>query len=649
LGTFISPLRLPVLFYRAFVRDFARVHRALPFPLRLRFWLLQGLQLLSALSETFTLVVISLFALAVATPEALADSRVMQKILEFLPFLKDRLANPRETVQIVSFLMIAVVMVKCVLALVANRASTVWVELCNKAVTMEVVRLFVYKDYAWHMTAESHDALVRILDRHQFAIFMTHTMGLYSNALLCLVLFVSLFILEPGLTLVVVLVFGFAGTLLYGAVRLRLDRAGKAAYEAELEGRKVLISLQKAMREIVIHRRQALSVDHFGKVFGRSLRPRAFVNFAAHIPTQILEFVGFLTIGTLMIVMLRSSLPMDRIVATASLLMLTAWRILPALNRCLSASVLIRGLRPMAMNFLDLLESFRKEPGPQAPAPSPGFGFKGSLGLEDASFRYPGAEALALRDMGLKVAKGEFLGVIGPSGSGKSTLALLLTGLVPPSSGLFLVDGERLGPGTREAYFDDLGYVPQSPLVIDGTIAENISFEGPGAPRDDKRLERAATLAALDLEKELPDGLDTNLSSASQTLSGGQIQRIAIARALYREPGILILDEATSALDLLSEKLLRKSLAALKGSTTTIIIAHRLSSVEDCDRVLWLDGGKAVRIGPPEEILPLYRAEAEALAEAKAQKMPGPEAGPEAGPLAELEAGPEADPKPQDK
>jgi ABC-type multidrug transport system fused ATPase/permease subunit len=391
-------------------------------------------------------------------------------------------------------------------------------------------------------------------------------------------------------------------------VRLKLDKASLKVYEAELEGRKVLLALQKSMREIIIHRQQALSLRHFEAVLDKTMKPRQFIAFSAWIPGQVLEFTGFATIGILVVLMIAARTPMEQIVTTASLLMLTAWRILPAVNRCLSASVQIRGMRKHALAYLDLYDFLKKGDREGPPVePDPDFSFKASLSLDHVFFRYPGAAHDALSDFSLTVGKGESLGVIGPSGSGKSTLALILTALVHPDSGAFLIDGKPVTPEAREAYFKILGYVPQSPLILDGTLAENIAFRGLGEGSDVEKLKEAARMAGLDLEKEMPGGLDARLSSASQTLSGGQNQRIAVARALYTDPQVLIFDEATSALDIKTENIVRNTVRSIKGRATSVMIAHRLTTVEYCDRIIWLDGGRLFKSGPPGEMLPLYR------------------------------------------
>ncbi|MDR2405672.1 MAG: ABC transporter ATP-binding protein/permease [Deltaproteobacteria bacterium] len=602
----ISPVRLPGLFYRAFIRDFVRIFRVLSPKERLKFYLVIAMQFLVGLTETLTLLVISLFAVAVATPEAVTKSFAIAKLLEIFPTLTSIFTDPRALVGAVSAIMIGMVLIKSLVNLMTIKIVSKFVESCNKTITLEVVRHFINRDYHWHMTEDSQTAILGIFDRYYLVSFINATLNLYGNVITCLILFVSLSILEPLLTIVVVLAFGLSGLFLYGSVRLKLDKASKAVFESDLESRKVLVNLQKAMREIVIHRHQKESIKHYESVLQKSFRPRAFIAFSSYIPSQVLEFVGFATIGIMVIVMLKTGLAMDEIVSTASILMLTAWRILPSVNRALAYSVQIRGVRANSIVFLDLLEAFKRDKDAPIPNPDPSFEFTKSLELKNADFFYPDSEKAALTDIRLSIKKGENVGIIGPSGSGKSTLALLLTGLVNPSHGDFMVDGKNLTPESREAYFDILGYVSQTPLILDGSLGANISFQEQGETLDRDWLMECARMAALDFIDELPLGMDTELTSAAQTLSGGQIQRIAIARALYHKPEVLVFDEATSSLDLVSELTIQKTIRALKGQSTSIIIAHRLSTVETCDRLIWLSDGRIHQEGPPSEILPTY-------------------------------------------
>jgi ABC-type multidrug transport system fused ATPase/permease subunit len=304
--------------------------------------------------------------------------------------------------------------------------------------------------------------------------------------------------------------------------------------------------------------------------------------------------------------MLIIGLTMEEIVQTATLLMLTVWRILPAVNRCLNSSVVIRTHRPLANEYFDICDNFQLEGVMALPEPDPDFSFTSELSLKDVSFRYPGVTFDAISNITLSVKKGEKVGLVGASGSGKSTIALILSGLVLPIRGEFWVDGKPLTSAGREAYFRILGFVPQNPLILDGTLAENVALSEIDSAIDTVRVHQALKSAAVDFVDQEPRGLNMPLIGEYQNLSGGQIQRVAIARALYSQPQIIVFDEATSALDQTSENLIRQNFLQSGLEVTTIIIAHRLTSVEFCDTIYWIEEGRIVSSGPPSYIIPLY-------------------------------------------
>ncbi|MDR1081664.1 MAG: ATP-binding cassette domain-containing protein [Deltaproteobacteria bacterium] len=608
----LTPVRTAQSFYRAFLKDAVRLLRALPGGLKLRWWSVLAIQLGTGFLETLSLVCISVFAMSIATPEAVPDNFLLRPLVWAFPSLKaEILGSPRRIVALASLMMVTSIAMKCAAAVLASRACSAFAERSVMYISTETIRRYMARDYLWHMTPESQEAVLKVINRHVLADYTSSLLLFYSNALICLTLFVSLSCLEPKLTFTAFAVFGTAALLLYAFFRRRLDREGANVLKAVTDENRILMAASRGIREIIIHRAQALAVRNFAQTLARGLKPRVVISYLGLMPQQILETLGFATMGAMVVGMLAMSLPMEEIVQTASLLMLTAWRILPAVNRCLVYSVRIRGNRPTAIAYFDLWDRFQEEGGQPPPDPDPDFRFAGELRLRDASFRYPGAARDALSDVSLAIPKGARVGLVGASGSGKSTLALLLSGLTPPTEGEFLVDGKPLTPAGRESYFRILGYVPQNPLVMDGTLAENVAFADWGGTPDEGRVRRALARAAADFAETDPRGLDMPLSSSSQSLSGGQIQRVAIARALYSEPQVILFDEATSALDQASENIIRRTLAEAGEDVTTVVIAHRLSTVELCDVLYWMEAGRIVGAGPPSEIIPLYIRDSE--------------------------------------
>jgi ABC-type bacteriocin/lantibiotic exporter with double-glycine peptidase domain len=232
--------------------------------------------------------------------------------------------------------------------------------------------------------------------------------------------------------------------------------------------------------------------------------------------------------------------------------------------------------------------------------------FAESIELRGVGFRYGTAQTL--RNVNMVIRRGQSIGIVGPSGSGKTTLLDLITGLQPAAEGGFLCDGRPFDPFSSQSIQRLVGYVPQAITLLDESIAFNISFDHHPDP---ERIQRAIRVANLEqFIASLPEGVETQVGENGLRLSGGQRQRVGIARAVYREPAILVFDEATSSLDSISERELTGEIAQLRGGITKIIVTHRLSTIVNCDRIYVLSKGTAVDSGSHRELLArcqLYR------------------------------------------
>jgi len=226
--------------------------------------------------------------------------------------------------------------------------------------------------------------------------------------------------------------------------------------------------------------------------------------------------------------------------------------------------------------------------------------------LRELCFNYEEGHDLTIDRVDLRIAKGEFIGIIGTTGAGKSTLVDLILGLLKPSSGTVEIDGVDIHVDLA-GWQKNIGYVPQSIFLMDETISTNVAFGIAKNGIDDASVNQALRAAQLyDFVQTLPKGVDTVIGERGAQLSGGQRQRLGIARALYQNPMILVLDEATSSLDIQTERSVMNAIEGLHGEKTIIVVTHRLSTVADCDQVIMLDQGKIVSYGDYETVMKSY-------------------------------------------
>ena len=227
---------------------------------------------------------------------------------------------------------------------------------------------------------------------------------------------------------------------------------------------------------------------------------------------------------------------------------------------------------------------------------------RGDIEFQNVRFAYPETDTAAIHDFSLKVTRGENIALVGHSGAGKSTILNLVIGFIRPGSGKILLDGQDMNTIDLRTYRHFLSVVPQETILFDGTIRENITY-GMSAASDDFIQAALIDANAWEFVRQLPDGLETMIGEHGARLSGGQKQRLAIARALIRNPRVLILDEATSALDTESERLIQEALTRLMKGRTTFVVAHRLSTIRNADRIVVLENGRIAEIGNHEELL----------------------------------------------
>jgi ABC-type multidrug transport system fused ATPase/permease subunit len=329
-------------------------------------------------------------------------------------------------------------------------------------------------------------------------------------------------------------------------------------------------------------------------------RMAALQSLVQRVPRLWFELLAVAALLLLTAVMVWQGTPSERLLPMLGLFAMVAFRMLPSVNHMTSAVHRLRTADAMLSGLAKELNLSTTTSSSRPATPMP---FRDCIVLENVRFRYPGSRDNVLDSVNLHIPHGGSVGFVGGSGAGKSTLIDVILGLLPPATGRVTVDGQDI-QGNLRGWQDTIGYVSQSIYLCDDSIRRNIAFGVPEQDVDDAAVRRALTAAQLDaFVDSLPAGADTFVGERGVRLSGGQRQRIGIARALYHDPEVLVLDEATSALDGETEKGVMAAVNALHGTKTLIIVAHRLTTVADCDTLYRLDKGQIVQTGTYAEVI----------------------------------------------
>ena len=496
------------------------------------------------------------------------------------------------------------------------RLTVVGVSAAN--LSRRMLATYLAAPYAFHLRHDSARLIRRVTAAVDVAVrvFLASTVALATEILVVGGIVLILATTTPPATVLVVA--AALGLALFGArlVRPMLTRWGREQQEL-LEG--VYRSLHQSLggvKEVKATGGERFFEAAFAErqhTYWRVRRRELFVNDGLRLGLESACVVGLLLM-VLVLTVLRGT-GIDSI-AVLGIYAYAGFRIIPAVNRTMQSLQQLASGRAAVRDLHDDLTTLAPVTAP-ASLPQREIPFTRAIAFEGVSYTYGDARRFVLRDIDLVVRRGESIGLVGRSGAGKSTLVDVLLGLLEPTSGRVTVDGRDIREGLR-SWQARIGYVPQTPFLTEDTLRRNIAVGVPDARIDERRVWAVVHQARLDeLAASLPHGLETRVGERGVRLSGGQRQRVAVARALYRDPEVVVLDEATSALDLQTEREVGEAIDALQGTRTLIVIAHRLSTVRRCDRLVFMSEGRIAGIGGFDELLARH-AEFRAIAGADA-------------------------------
>jgi ABC-type bacteriocin/lantibiotic exporter with double-glycine peptidase domain len=552
----------------------------------------------TALLETIGVASIVPFMMVVANPKVLHEQGWLGDLYAYSGMQSDN-----RFLVLLGLAVFAVMLVSNVVKALTTWFTQRFTYRVGHNISLELYRSYLDRPYEYFLSRHTSDlgknvlsevdqVLVGVIQPGVVAISRT-----FVATLICLLLLIT----NPLLALVVVVVLGGAYALLYTAIRTHLSRIGTDRVAANRERYHVASESFSGIKEVKLKSLE----DAYGRRFlspsERYAVHQAASQSIAALPRYGMEVIAFGGILTIVIYLLAVEKGVQHALPLIALYAFAGYRIMPTLQEIFASVARIRFSMPaLDVLYKDIQNIAPPERRERHPAPLP---FTSSIRMDRVTFSYPSSVKPVLRDISIEIRRGTRVGFVGPTGSGKSTAVDLILGLLRPTEGQVLVDGEPLASSETIRRWQSLvGYVPQHIFLADDTVAANIAF---GEELDGEKVEKAARMAQLHdfIVAELPQGYDTRIGERGIRLSGGQRQRLGLARALYGNPSVLVLDEATSALDTATEDAVMSALDGLDSGCTIIIIAHRLSTIRKCDVNFKFENGALIGTVSSEELL----------------------------------------------
>lgn len=460
-------------------------------------------------------------------------------------------------------------------------------------ISKDLYQRYLNQPYQFYLSTNTSDVTKNILIEVQLLVkYFIALINLFNEGLLLSTIFFTLLIIEPVGVIGIGTIFLIFGYSFFKITNARIHTYGQERKKYDASISRLILEGYGGSKEIKLLDRSSYFIDQFNFYSDQKKRIAANQSTFAQVPRLYIELLAVLSVVGLVAIMLFQEYPTEEIISKVGVFVVAVFRIIPSYSKISAA------LQNVKFNsvVLDIIYQKLRELKIEKPQINRLCKFDDKIKFNNLSFKYEQGDKNVLDNVNFEIKKGEIVGFIGVSGSGKSTIIDLLNGLLQPTKGEIYIDNVPLGE-CEKSWQKKIGYVPQHNFLIDNSIAANIAFGIPKHEINQEQLNNAIQEAELSSYiNSLPKGVSTNVGERGLQVSGGQMQRIGIARALYNKPEVLIFDESTSALDITTENNILASIALLKRKKTIIFITHRENALKDCDRVFELYEGKLSEI-----------------------------------------------------
>ena len=564
---------------------------------RTRYFMTMGFGLVIAVLEVVNVASIVPFLAVLANPEVIHTNPYLS-----MAYRWSGVANDRAFLTMIGVALFCLIVLTQSIRALISQVMIRFNQACIHSISTRLLERYLAQPYVWFLRNNTVDLRSTLLQEVAQAVASAvhPSIQIVAQCFTITCLVVVLLIVDPVAALLMSSIVGGVYTLLIYFVRRLLSRIGRERLSSNKNRMMIASDVLGSIKEVKLAGIEKYFLSKF------DFQTRIFVNTTVtqEFTTQTPKFVfQALLLGGMVLVILvllgRSDGDFQSIVPTLGIYAFAAMRIFPAFQTLYASINKIKG----GSAVVDLLlGEFRRTDPIGAPGDRNGLvplRLTRQIGLEEVGYSFPGAIEPVLRGLNLTIEANTTVGIVGGTGAGKTTTVDIILGLLVPRTGCVRVDDTILTPDLVPCWQKGLGYVPQSITLLDATVRANIALGVPIDEIDDAAVERAARAAELHefVTTQLPAGYATLVGESGNRLSGGQRQRIGIARALYHDPDLLVLDEATSALDNLTEQQVIAAINALTHSKTVIMIAHRLTTVRNCDKIFFMEKGQIRAVG----------------------------------------------------
>ncbi len=558
--------------------------------------------LIMALIDMLGVASILPFMAVLMNPELIETNIFLNKLLIFTSFLGVK--TNQEFIFILGIFVFLILIISLAFKAFTNYVLARFILMREYFISKRLVEGYLHQPYFWFLDRHSAELGKTILSdigavTHKGLLPM---MNLTTQSVITLTLLLLLILVDPKLTLIIFIVFGTIYTLIYILNRNLTSRIGGELFEANRKRFSTLIEAFSATKEIKISGLEQTYIERFcgpAKIHAKQSALLAIIN---QLPRFFLEAIAFGGMILVVLFLMSQSSDITNVIPVITLYAFAGYRLMPALQQMYVSLTQLRVVTPSVDNvYNDILnlKAISEQKNTNL------IDFKKNIVLDNIFYQYPNTSKTTLNNISLKIDAFTTTALVGETGSGKTTTVDIILGLLESQNGTLKIDNQIITRKNQKAWQSKIGYVPQQIFLADSSIEENIAFGIKPEDIDFESVKKASRIANLDnfVENELPKKYKTIVGERGIRLSGGQRQRIGIARALYHNPQLLILDEATNSLDSLTEKAIMNEVYSLKKKITTIIIAHRISTVKSCDKIFLFNKGALEDQGTYEDLI----------------------------------------------